>query len=421
MKRFFLSFIYISIIASVLTACSKKNEDPTPVASDTDNSTTLSIVSIEPMKGKIGEQIKITVNKEINGINVSFNGTPATKLTTSSDKVVTVTIPENATTGKVVVKQETETATSTTDFEITRHANQLANLPGKARSTPTTFAIGNKIYVGMGKASDSYLKDFWVYNADNDAWTQVANFPGESRIHAVSFVIGTKAYIGTGEGSQEKKYKDFWVYDANTDQWDQVADFKGKARNKAVSFVLNGQGYVGTGSIGSATFTGAEITGPATKDFWKYDPASDQWTQITDFKGAERHDATSFVVDNKAYVGTGRQADFYKDFWAYDANTDQWTQITDLPGKTRIGAVGFSLSGKGYVGLGIDDLSAAGTTYAADMWAYDPTTKQWASASNPESGARAYATAFGLHNTGYIGLGYKLGKGTSLELWKYTP
>ncbi|EAY29516.1 putative exported protein [Microscilla marina ATCC 23134] len=413
------------MFASVLlTACSKKNEDPQPVTANptTDNnSVALSIISIEPMKGKVGEQIKITINKKVNGAKVFFNNTLVKDMTTNGDKLVTVTIPDNATTGKVVVKQETETATSTTDFEITRPANQLASLPGEARSNVTTFAIDDKIYAGMGKVSGNYLKDFWVYDTGNDTWAQVANFPGESRTSAVSFVIGTKAYVGTGKGSKGKSYTDFWEYDASNDQWNQVAGFPGKARNQAVSFVLNGQGYVGTGRIDAATLVNGEVNGPATKDFWKYDPTSDKWIQVADFKGTERYSATSFTIDNKAYVGTGRSHDFYKDFWEYDPILDQWTQIADLPGKTRIGAVGFSFNSKGYVGLGIDDLSAAGTTYADDMWAYAPATKQWVSTNKPKSGARAYATAFGINSIGYIGLGDKLGKGSSLELWKYTP
>lgn len=419
MKRIILSVFYIGILASVLTACSKKNEDPTPNPT-TDNSTALSIVSIEPMKGQAGEQIKIVINKKVNGVNVYFNNIPA-KTTTDGDKLITATIPDNATTGKVVVKQEQETATSTADFEVTRPANQLASLPGKTRSNPTTFAIGDKIYVGMGTISEDYVKDFWVYDTQNDTWAQVADFAGESRIDAVSFVIGTKAYVGTGKGAKGTSYTDFWAYDSNTDQWKQVADFPGKARHQAVGFVLNDQGYVGTGNMDEAVFTGAEIIGPATKDFWKYDSASDQWTKVADFKGTERYAATSFTINNKAYVGTGRNADFYNDFWEYDPNLDQWTQIADLPSKARIGAVGFSLNGKGYAGLGIDGLSATGNTYAADMWAYDSTTKQWKSIDNPESGTRAYAAAFGINNTAYIGLGYKESKGSSLELWKYTP
>lgn len=421
MKRIILSAFYIGILASVLTACSKKKEeDPTPVTIS--HSKALSIVSIEPMKGQIGEQIKITINKKVNGVTVYFNNILATKVTTDGDKLITATIPNNATTGKVVVKQAQETATSTTDFEVTRPANQLASLPGEARSNATTFAIGDKIYVGMGKVSGDFVKDFWVYHTKNDTWKQVADFAGESRIEAVSFVIGNKAYVGTGKGAKGTSYTDFWAYDSNTDQWKQIASFPGKARNQAVSFVLNNEGYVGTGHMDKAILTGNQIIGPATKDFWKYEPTSDKWTQISDLKGNARYAATSFTVDNKAYVGTGRNSDFYKDFWEYDPNLDQWTQITDLPSKTRVGAIGFSLNGKGYVGLGIDGLSSnTGTTYASDLWIYNPASKQWISAPPHQAGARAYATAFSINNVVYIGLGNEQSKGTSLELWKYTP
>lgn len=48
-----------------------------------------------------------------------------------------------------------------------------------------------------------------------------------------------------------------------------------------------------------------------------------EWTKKADFLGKARSWAVNFVIDNKAYVGTGTDNSPYaKDFYAYDATTN---------------------------------------------------------------------------------------------------
>ena len=43
--------------------------------------------------------------------------------------------------------------------------------------------------------------------------------------------------------------------------------------------------------------------------------------------------AVAFVIDNKAYVGTGQGDNpYFGDFWMYDMSTNTWTTVTDSKG-----------------------------------------------------------------------------------------
>jgi len=78
-------------------------------------------------------------------------------------------------------------------------------------------------------------------------------------------VINGYAYVGTGYNNAQSNswLNDFWRYDAVGGTWDEVTDFPGAPRTSAVAFELNGKGYVGTG-------TGDGFTG--LSDFYEFNP-----------------------------------------------------------------------------------------------------------------------------------------------------
>lgn len=68
----------------------------------------------------------------------------------------------------------------------------------------------------------------------------------------------------------------------------------------------------------SLVYFGTGRTTVREKDWWEYDPATDTWTQKTDF-GVERRYAVAAASGGKIYVGSGRNdAGFIKDWWEYD-------------------------------------------------------------------------------------------------------
>src|SRR5579871_5387218 len=77
------------------------------------------------------------------------------------------------------------------------------------------------------------------------------------------------------------------------------------------------------------------------------------WIYIGDFGGTSRTEATSFVIGDLAYVGTGidNRNTRYKDLWSFDPTGPFWFQVASAPTDftARNSAVGFAVGGKGYI------------------------------------------------------------------------
>lgn len=226
------------------------------------------------------------------------------------------------------------------------------------------FTIDDIGYVGTGRISPSgsvLVKDFFRYNPVNNTWQQLTDFPGTGRRGAVGFAIDGYGYIGTGSGAE-----DMYRYDPSTDSWTQIANVPGGARMSAIGFELDGYGYVGTGYRYSQ--------GWSSTDFYKYDPTTDTWTQIADV-GIDpvegplpRMESCGFGLNGKGYVITGvtiSSGDNYKDFWEYEPASNQWTRLEDFPGTARRYLSATIMNGYAYVGLGTN-----GTNFK-DFWRYD--------------------------------------------------
>ena len=80
-------------------------------------------------------------------------------------------------------------------------------------------------------------------------WSRSFSFGGFPRTGAVTFTIDDVVYVGLGFNilldQQDKTLTDFWMYKDRI--WTQIADFPGGGRYGAVAFVVDGKAYVGTG------------------------------------------------------------------------------------------------------------------------------------------------------------------------------
>ena len=194
--------------------------------------------------------------------------------------------------------------------------------------------------------------------------------------------------------------KDFWEYDPATDQWKQLNNFKGGARFNAVAFSDpdSKYGYVGTG-----------YNGLWYGDFWRYDAAEDSWTEISG-PGNKRQQATTMTIDGKVYLCSGNSnGSFVTDIWRFDPSNGSWTNVTPLTtdaqyanfklAVNRSDAVGFSMNGMGYI--------ATGQTpqYQTSIYQYDPVGLTWTKMTPFEGAPRSQAVAFVLGGRAYVGTG----------------
>jgi len=191
--------------------------------------------------------------------------------------------------------------------------------------------------------------------------------------------------------------------------WIIVGDFGGTARTEAVSFVIGDKAYVGTGIDNRNT---------RYNDLWSFDPAGTTWFQVaTNAASAARSSAVAFAVGGKGYVGTGYDGyNYFSDFWQYDPTTNSWKSVAPLGdanngSQPRLNAVAFGLDkyGFGYVGTGNNGLDPLN-----DFWKYDPAADKWTQISTYPGGKREQAVAFTYNDKGYLVTGLGTG-GTALN------
>lgn len=210
--------------------------------------------------------------------------------------------------------------------------------------------------------------------------------------------------------------------------WVRKADFAGVPRSDGSSFALDTDGD-GIDDMGFYVAGWDLNTNIDRNDMWAYDPVADTWTQKASLPGQARRIATSFVIDNIAYVGCGAYTtapgNYLNDFYAYDPITDTWTQVSSLPGSTRWGAVGFSIYGKGYVAVGSSN-SASSSANLKELYEYDPQTDTWTRKSDFPSTARRAGIAFsvdtdgnGVPDKGYIAFGSTNTSTRYNDIWEY--
>ena len=233
---------------------------------------------------------------------------------------------------------------------------QIANYPNSYGQNVVGFSINDTGYAGTGNyAYYDFTNDFYRYK--NNVWTQIASFPGAARSACVAFTIGDTGYVGGGtyqacNGCTPVLYNDFYKYVPATGTWSPIAPCPAVGiSQKAVAFSIGDTAYVGLG------YKYVSNTWVPQKDFWKYDPSTNTWTQIADYGGGVRRGAASaFVMCNRGFVGTGdsNQAlhNGTTDFWEYDPNVNTWTKVASYPGTPHSDGTAFVLGDSAYVGTG---------------------------------------------------------------------
>lgn len=190
--------------------------------------------------------------------------------------------------------------------------------------------------------------NFWEYNPISNDWSQKADFPGESRKQATSFSIGDDIYVGSGvyyDFNNQIAYCDFYKYTPSSDSWTKVSslpvDYCYK-RYRASTFVIDDIAYL---------TAGASNTG--MNDTWKYIPSIDEWIQVANFTDARRY-TSSFSLNDKGYIANGTPVggSARKECWEYDPLTNSWSKFDDIGHKARYRGFAFTVSDTAYVGGG---------------------------------------------------------------------
>ncbi len=258
--------------------------------------------------------------------------------------------------------------------------------------------------------------------------------PGGMRFDAVAFNMGDTIFFGTGNQGQESLLKDLYMYDPVTGSWgpfqslisiklpegtqelkDKLTDGVGfaivfKDKNAGTTTPPRRCIYVGLGDYG-----GNNLRADKSRTMLEWDFDRGSWRETEIFSGGVKSGCVSFVIDGKAYVGTGSNSGPTSDWHVYDPALDRdgddltlgWKQLLNRPSEiNRVGAVAFTINGRGYFGLGRDEHG----NFLNDFYEFrpnnqTPTAGTWVRKADFQGDPRANASAFALGDQGYVGTG----------------
>jgi N-acetylneuraminic acid mutarotase len=205
-------------------------------------------------------------------------------------------------------------------------------------------------------------------------------------------------------------YYDIREYDPATNSWTQKTNFPGVNRKAPIGFSIGTKGYCGTGST--------SLTNVKLKDFWEYNSITNSWLQKRDFPGAARELAIAFSIGSKGYLGIGAGSAYYlNDFWEYNPVNDTFIQKANFPGDKRWRSACFSIMNKGYIATGED---STGSKLLIDLWEYNPANNSWTKKANLPASGRRHPIGVGIGAKGYVGTGEN-GTNWLNDFWEYNP
>lgn len=200
-----------------------------------------------------------------------------------------------------------------------------AALPDSLQDAAATVVNG-QAYVMLGRKGTAPTNEGWRYNPASQSWAPLPAYANVPVSNAVAFAIEGVVYAGFGVTEQGFVVNNLMSYNTNGgDTWEAVADLPGGilARQGAVAFVLNGKAYIGTG---------ADQADNSLNDFWEFNPAlpaSEQWRQVASMplRAVEggpvqtdmgRSEAVAMPIGGMAYVGGGNTGLLERrDFWVF--------------------------------------------------------------------------------------------------------
>lgn len=345
---------------------------------------------------------------------------------------------------------------------------QFAGAPREASVCFTDPETGTVfVSLGLGAKSEEFTDTYYFNDEDGELnWKKVtgtnSEFPapfnpgpgedknGKGRHSATAFVIGEWAYVGTGfvpafgddQGATRDRtfFNDFFRFNMKTKQWDpkrfvmKVNNSEIEGRRDAIAFSDGTYGYVGTGyGENNRVF----------KDFYRFDPNTEEWEEIS-FPGDARYGGTVFIVDGAAYVCLGARnvgsstSSLATDVLRFNFADKTWKKmdnsLTDKPGVKqdkdydripRVYAVSF-VSDKGNDSEAYAYVATGSGNNSRTVWKYNHKKDQWHQMEDLASRTNALVMGVGFTYKGYGyystgGAGIDDSNNLYTETWKFIP
>ena len=306
----FTAFVFIMI----LFASCKKSSDTTPPPP------ALPVInSFSPATGSAGTTVTISgknFSPTITNDVVSFNGATAIVTSATADQII-VTVPNDASSGKITVKVLSNTASSTNDFIVLPITASFS----VARSGMAAASLGNKIYFGGGYDGAQADGNIDIYDVDAAKWTSAQlsvprfNFAAASAGHKILFAGGETDLVLPAPVSSVVD-----IYDDSTKTW-------------LTAHLSEPSYFLSAGSAGNKIiFGGGEVDTGTSYNVDMYDVVNNTWTKH--LLNDRRAYANIIGAGNKilvaggvnGYSSTSNLDYFFRSVDIYDVTTNSWSQ-----------------------------------------------------------------------------------------------
>ncbi|MCA9704968.1 MAG: hypothetical protein KDK70_03850 [Myxococcales bacterium] len=282
---------------------------------------------------------------------------------------------------------------------------------------------GRVVLFGGRGADGIRLADTWVYDVDQNEWTDqlVVDAPSARDTHTLAYLGGGRVLLFGGNetnGPDETPLSDTWVFDLGTQAWTELLPATSPPARFQHAMTAVGEDLVLL--QGGRVDFGVELA-----DTWMFDATTEDWTDLAPpvDPGVRSAFTLSFDgVDTVAMVGgTVASSSLTDETWLYDVAANAWTMgaLTSLG--TQFNHAAAWLDGGLVVFAGKNDIFSEpvpGTAaYDADADAWVDLMPARAPASRFSHGAVAVGSDKALL---FGGLLFNGGPGSATdELWEY--
>lgn len=313
--------------------------------------------------------------------------------------------------------------------------NNLGSLPFSERKGSTVITTpelwGSAYIIGGELAGGQTTNEMWQFSAQTNNWQIRKAFPGAIRTGAVGFAIGTKLYYGLGNApnSLSTQFRDWWEYDTSTDIWTQKKDYPGTLRSTASAFSYQSSGLVTLGITWTPSGSNS-LFGSYNRTTYRYSAGNDTWSYVGDSPISLALPIGSFRLQGAGFILLTN-----RELWRVDLQSASWNSLASFPTNIVINQTqpiaitsgtsdAIAINTNGFFGLSAF-VNNANPSYLKQWWQYSMSNNTWTQLPGSTIDNRHNCISFSLGEKIYILGGQRTTQGGGLtnlkDWWEYNP
>jgi N-acetylneuraminic acid mutarotase len=229
----------------------------------------------------------------------------------------------------------------------------------------------SSLYVIGGRSSGSGVSSVRMYQVGRNSWIRRAEYP--IRVYSTNGagVVNGKIYVSGGLTEFHTTRHELYMYDPATNVWTRKRDMPDYTWG-GITGVINNKLYVLTCTMQDDCYT---VNAPL--NLYRYDPATDQWTDLG-LSPAQHRPPMGGTIGGKLYF-TGRSDAGAALLTVYDPGTNQWTSRTPM-NNARFDGAAATLGAKLYI-LGGWEQHDGNNVHVRTVNVYNPASDSWTKAA----------------------------------------